>query len=307
MSQDKQYILININSGYFVKFNDLKSAVQSLRESFESKGIPIRILPILPDKFELVAKIGFKKSRGKGFVWICGGDGTIRGMISFSIQYNVALKILAGGTMNIYANQLGISPDFDQAITSLSSGKAQYVDVGVIEGEYFLGCAMFGISSSLAAVRENFRNNSPITELIPQLQSVYEQSLDNRIFRYVVQTKKRNFSVSSDVNAISMFKAKSKFGQTMIRSNWTSKYFYIYTYKSGGVLGMIEIFISIVMGNWVKSPKVRCVKLRDFSMECLSGDSVEMLLDGEIFKFQNPVLVNKLSNQLQLVFPEPEN
>jgi diacylglycerol kinase (ATP) len=79
-----------------------------------------------------------------GRVLICGGDGTLNSALPALLSTGLPLGVLPGGTANDFARSLGIR-DLDAGIKTVLAGHIQAVDVGVINGRYFLNAAGIGL------------------------------------------------------------------------------------------------------------------------------------------------------------------
>jgi diacylglycerol kinase (ATP) len=86
-----------------------------------------------------------------------GGDGTIEDVAVELVGTKTVLGILATGTMNNLARELGIPLDIDQACALLGAGITRQIDVGRVQssgkskGNYFLETAGLGLAVALPA------------------------------------------------------------------------------------------------------------------------------------------------------------
>lgn len=67
-----------------------------------------------------------------------GGDGTINDIIQGLVGSETALAVLPTGTVNVWAREMGIPLDAHGARQVLVNGQTRRVDVGCINGRYFL-------------------------------------------------------------------------------------------------------------------------------------------------------------------------
>lgn len=81
-----------------------------------------------------------------------GGDGTLSCAANEIIRsgFNVALAPLPMGTGNDFARALGIPRKLDQACEVIAAGRRRYVDVGQVNGRYFLNAASIGLTTAIA-------------------------------------------------------------------------------------------------------------------------------------------------------------
>ncbi|WP_317617564.1 diacylglycerol kinase family protein [Sphingomonas daechungensis] len=79
-------------------------------------------------------------------VIVGGGDGSLSSFVDHFIGTNVVFALLPLGTANSFARTLGIPLDLDGAIGVIAKGEARKIDVGCINGDYFLNAAAMGLA-----------------------------------------------------------------------------------------------------------------------------------------------------------------
>jgi YegS/Rv2252/BmrU family lipid kinase len=97
------------------------------------------------------AELWYTKSAGEGealarkavkqqvnLVIAAGGDGTINEIIQGLAGSETALGVLPGGTVNVWARELGIPLDDTGARNVLVHGQTRRIDLGCVNGRYFL-------------------------------------------------------------------------------------------------------------------------------------------------------------------------
>ena len=84
------------------------------------------------------------------FVIIAGGDGTLNLAVEALVETGLPLAILPLGTANDLAKTLGIPSELEAACRAIASGKKHYIDLGSVNGKYFLNVASIGLSVEIA-------------------------------------------------------------------------------------------------------------------------------------------------------------
>jgi diacylglycerol kinase (ATP) len=79
-----------------------------------------------------------------------GGDGTVISTLPLAISRGVPLGILPLGTFNDLAHTLGIPPHVPDAIEAIVGGQTRQIDLGRVNGTYFVNEASVGISTRIA-------------------------------------------------------------------------------------------------------------------------------------------------------------
>jgi len=83
-------------------------------------------------------------------VIIGGGDGSLSSTIDHFVGKNTVFAILPLGTANSFAGSMGMAPDLDSAIDVIANGRRRRIDLGVIDGDYFVNAAALGLSPLIA-------------------------------------------------------------------------------------------------------------------------------------------------------------
>ncbi len=81
---------------------------------------------------------------------VAGGDGTLSRTIGAAIERGVPVGIVPLGTFNELARTLAIPSDVSQACALVAAGRTRTIDVGRVNGAYFVNEASVGVSSRIA-------------------------------------------------------------------------------------------------------------------------------------------------------------
>ena len=83
-------------------------------------------------------------------VIVGGGDGSLSSSIDHFLGNDTVFAFLPLGTANSFAGTMGIPTDLDSAIDVIANGERRHVDVGCIDGDYFINAAALGLSPLIA-------------------------------------------------------------------------------------------------------------------------------------------------------------
>lgn len=85
--------------------------------------------------------------KGADLIFVWGGDGTVQRIIDTVAGAPVALAILPAGTANLFATNLGIPKDLEEAVKIGLNGSRRQLDVGLMNGEHFAVMAGTGLDA----------------------------------------------------------------------------------------------------------------------------------------------------------------
>jgi diacylglycerol kinase family enzyme len=93
-----------------------------------------------------------------GVVVAAGGDGTINAVASQLVGTGKVLGVLPFGTLNHFAKDLGVPLDAGEAARAIVAGRTALVDVGEVNGRFFLNNSSLGLYPTLVREREKLQH-----------------------------------------------------------------------------------------------------------------------------------------------------
>lgn len=99
------------------------------------------------DSMERAVRQALKKAP---MVIVGGGDGSLSSMVDHFIGTDVVFAFLPLGTANSFARTIGMPLDLDGAVKVIAKGEPRKIDVGCINGDYFLNAAAMGLAPKVA-------------------------------------------------------------------------------------------------------------------------------------------------------------
>lgn len=82
-------------------------------------------------------------------VVVGGGDGTINHTLPALVETKLPLVVFPMGTANLLARSLNINPGLDSLMATLKSGREKVIDLGMVNGIYFINVCGLGISTEV--------------------------------------------------------------------------------------------------------------------------------------------------------------
>lgn len=85
-------------------------------------------------------------------VVVAGGDGTVNEALQgLGEQRHTALAVLPGGTVNVWATELGVGEDKTKVAERIAAGRRRSVDLGKVNDRYFLMMVSAGFDAEASA------------------------------------------------------------------------------------------------------------------------------------------------------------
>ncbi|GAA3582881.1 diacylglycerol kinase family lipid kinase [Nonomuraea rosea] len=105
----------------------------------------------VPKSKKAPKKVRQALKEGADLVFVWGGDGMVQRCADVLADSGVPMAILPAGTANLFAGNLGIPTDLDEAVRIGFHGRHAKLDLGVLNGEHFAVMAGAGFEAEMIA------------------------------------------------------------------------------------------------------------------------------------------------------------
>ncbi len=116
------------------------------KEKLEATGLRLIAAHAVRDPANLDGTVRQAVADGAPMVIVGGGDGSMSGTVDELVGKDCVFGVLPLGTANSFARTLGLPLDLDGAVEVIASGRRRRVDLGMIDGDYFVNAASLGLS-----------------------------------------------------------------------------------------------------------------------------------------------------------------
>ena len=116
------------------------------KEKLEQAGVRLIAAHAVenPEKMDQIVRQAV--ADGAPMVIVGGGDGSMSGTVDELVGKDCVFGVLPLGTANSFARTLGLPLDLDGAVQAIAGGRRRRVDLGMIDGDYFVNAASLGLS-----------------------------------------------------------------------------------------------------------------------------------------------------------------
>ncbi len=149
------FIVMNQASGASEK-DEVREAVEA---ELKAAGRRYRFVPVQPGDVVSACLQAARLAREHGGIVVAsGGDGTINAAAQAALSHDCPLGLIAQGTFNLFARDLGLSLEPVEATRMLLRARPEPVQVGLVNEHVFLVNASVGLYPKLLADREEVKN-----------------------------------------------------------------------------------------------------------------------------------------------------
>lgn len=127
-----------------------KNKLDWIVEAFQRRGILVVFYRTRREGNE--AFIPFVREVNPDGLLVAGGDGTVHEIVNLMMKGNLDLPlgIIGSGTSNDFATYLGVNTDLEAYLDTIAAGRTRRVDLGFMDGTYFINVASGGAMACIA-------------------------------------------------------------------------------------------------------------------------------------------------------------
>jgi diacylglycerol kinase (ATP) len=131
----------------------LGGGLPELRRVLEAEGIADPFWAEVPKSKKAPAQVQRALDNGADLIFAWGGDGMVQRCVDVLAGSSANLAIIPAGTANLFASNLGIPEDIEEAVAIGLHGDRHELDVGRFNGERF--AVMAGTGFDAAMIRDS--------------------------------------------------------------------------------------------------------------------------------------------------------
>ncbi|AFM26637.1 diacylglycerol/lipid kinase family protein [Desulfomonile tiedjei] len=239
--------------------------------------------------------------QGTDIVVAAGGDGTVNAVIQKIVGRDIVLGVLPLGTLNHFARDLGMPLDLDEAVDVICSGNTRSIDVGEVNGRYFLNNASLGFYPKIIRLRDRLRPYIgkwlamilAILTILPRLPwfrvTLEWDGVTTRRFVPLLFVGNNPYETSwPDVGR---------------RTALTTGALWIMMLKKRGAWGKLKVAILSLIGRISDLEEVETIETNEIAVLSQRWN-ITLSLDGETRSEQTPLVFKSHPRALKVIVPE---
>ena len=149
-------VVLNAGAGNATSSEDDERVAQRVRDAFGKADVTAETACVQPGKLQDEVRKALRSTLDA--VVVGGGDGTLNAAAQCLVGATLPLGILPMGTLNHFARDVGLPLGLDDAVAVIAAGHVKRVDVGEVNGRYFLNNSSIGLYPAAVSEREELRH-----------------------------------------------------------------------------------------------------------------------------------------------------
>ncbi|HOM02334.1 MAG TPA: diacylglycerol kinase family lipid kinase [Acetivibrio sp.] len=232
-------------------------------------------------------------------VYAVGGDGTLNEVLNGVMDSSSSLGVIPAGSGNDFFRNIGDTIDSSLLYRTIN-GEEKYIDVGKVNGRYFLNVASVGMDAEIVANARKFKKHPLFFGM-----SSYIAGIFYTVFRY------KSFNSMVNINGVEHNK------ETLLLAVANGKYygggmkiapfadindgnFDVYHIDKANPLKIVLFFPQLIRGKHESIKEVKYFRAKEIKIR--SEESFLLNVDGEIFDCCEANF-NIIPNGLRMVIP----
>lgn len=296
-------VLLNCSSG-----SDKASRFkEDIKQAFEEAGQQARLVALKPGKGmreEAEARILEAKERGE-IVIAAGGDGTVNLVAGLCHQHEVPLGIIPHGTFNYFAREHLVPLTVPEAVEAILKGETKEVSVGLVNDTVFLNNASFGIYTKLIRDREKASLRFGRIRLVAVIAALYSLFGKQRHMPVKINARGKETSHITPLvfvgNNTLQLENLGLEGASFTRENKLA----LIIMRRSNRWHIARFFLRGIAKSLSRDTNLHEFGAAGFEI-VTPQKSIELVLDGEILRYESPLRFRADERALKILAPREE-
>lgn len=264
---------------------DADKAASDLAEIFRSRGHEVTVeLREGKEACDLIDQICRDPSTDA--IVVGGGDGTTSAAAAAAAKTGMTLGVLPLGTMNLFARSLGIPLNMTLAAEALAEGQKVAVDIGEVNGRYFVHHVTLGLHARMILVRKGLHYRSRLGKIRASIRAWWQAvrdppSLDARILADDLELRRRTAAILVTNNPLGE-------GHIPYADDPRQGMLGLYVANSLRWQDLLSMAVRIALGSISANPLLDNWVAKEVDIS-LSIPTVSASVDGEIVPLETPL------------------
>jgi diacylglycerol kinase family enzyme len=291
-------LLLNRGAGT-LRSLDADSAAAAVADCFRRRGHEVDV-EISSGEAIIDAITRASKSEAYDALVVGGGDGTVSAAAAAAAASRLALGVLPLGTMNLFARSLGIPLELEAAAAALAQAEIAAVDIGVVNGRYFIHHVTLGLHPRMIRERERFAYASRWGKILAAVRAWWlvlrhppRLTAQLRLDEQVLQRRTASILVSNNPVGDGHLPYADDLHQGRLG---------VYVTTSRRVPDLLRLFFHMLLGDVSDNPFLDHWRAKRAEID-LPERSVPVSIDGELIRLETPLCIELHRGGLKVLQP----
>lgn len=265
---------------------DMEEMGRRIHDRFARRGCAMEIVRL--DRLDEDARLVVERER-PDLVLCAGGDGSTSALAEAAHHTGAILAVLPGGTMNLYAQTLGVPLDVEEAIDAIAEAPIAKADLAFANDRPFVNQYTLGFQPVASRLRERMQYASRWGKMWATTRALTQVAFAPPRFRLrlTLDGKDRgelylsNLSVSNNCLGEGHMPFADRCDEGVLG---------IYTTDPVSTTATAKLLMDVAVGRWAQNPAVTSLTARRATVELTKAPrSRRATSDGELVALENRI------------------
>ena len=295
-------IVLNAQAGSLINA-DRPLVAERIRRLFEEAGHDVRMAVAQPrDMADHIRKV--RDAGDCDALVAAGGDGTVSSAASILAGSDIALGILPGGTMNLFARTLDLPIDLEEAAARLAHGRRERVDICEVDGRLFLHHLTLGLHPRILRLREKLEYGSRLGKMLAGFKAWMTALRSPPVLPVEATVGEQRISLNTPALAITNNAVQAGLGRLPYSEDPQGGRLALYVCTSDDWRDLLQLSVNVTLGTWDDNPVIEKWQAGEITIHPAQR-KVTASLDGEIVRLDTPLTVRMREQGLRVLMPQP--
>jgi diacylglycerol kinase family enzyme len=296
----KASVLLNAAAGS-VDSEETGKKVAEVLAAFRAAGADAAVCAVEPEGLPAAVKKAAHSDADA--VVLGGGDGTLNCGVAVLAGGEKPLGILPLGTLNHFARDLGIPMDLDEAVRTVVAGHVRSVDLGEVNGRFFLNNSSLGIYPEVVTERDHIHERGKGSKWPAMLHAAIDQLRRFPMVTVTLRLPERKLRVTTPLIFVGNNRYEMKLLRVGRRSHLDRGELFLYVARAHSRLGFLALAVRALLGRLDPEKDFVSVGLPDVEVATSWRRRLRVALDGEVMWLSPPLRYRVRPRALRVLTP----
>ena len=290
-------IIVNVSAGSM----EGDQTITRLRDAIQFRALKWE-LAVTRNGPEIFARARAAALGRGGTVVAAGGDGTVSAVACGIVGTDSVLGVLPLGTLNHFAKDLSIPLELPAAIETIINGQRTRVDIGEVNGRYFINNSSLGIYPRIVDSRDA-QQRSGKAKWLAHASAAIQTLQSYPLWRVRLDDNGRTIGCKTPVVFIGNNPYDVQGLNFGSRKTLQAGSLCVYVLHDTGPLGMVRFAGSALLGTEWSQARFDALCTKEICIETPRRRE-RVALDGEVYTLQTPLRYRIHAGALNVWVPE---
>jgi diacylglycerol kinase family enzyme len=275
---------------------------ESLREALAASGFNADIRAARGS--EIVAALRAAVAERPGVLFAGGGDGTISTAAGFLADTEIPLGVLALGTLNHFARDIGVPIPWREAIASFATASIQSVDVAEVNGRVFINNCSLGSYAEAVRRRDKLRSEKGHGKWRAMVLASWAVFRELKRLRLQIETPDRALTLRTPFVLVANNRYTGHVLASSLRPRLDEGRLWIYTTRARRHGALIRLMWQSLTRRVDEADELEVHSLTEAVINSTKG-SIPVAADGELIDVKLPLRFRIRPRALRVLAPAP--